>query len=263
MALTAARFDGQVVLAVFAHPDDESLAAGGTLARLGDEGAHVVVMCATHGECGSGLVDGGPTLARRRTRELQVAAEMLGVHELVILNHRDGDLRWTEMTHFTAELAHVIDRRRPSALITFDQDGLYWHPDHLGVHERVLSAVREFGTAAPPVYGVTLNADLMTEAVGAATARGWRLPPGGFWRLAPDVFGKYALPPSVVVDVSDWVPRKVLAICAHETQMGQVHPFSNLSADDARRWLGREFFRRLEIPSNGATLIESLCTPTS
>lgn len=256
-------FEGQVVLAVFAHPDDESLATGGTLARLADSGAHVVVICATHGECGSGLVEGGPTLARLRTRELQSAVECLGIQELVLLNHRDGDLRWSEMTHFTAEIAHVIERRRPSAIITFDQDGLYWHPDHIGVHERVVAAAQAFGSDAPPVYGVTLEASLMIEAIESAVARGWRAPAGGFWSLPPDVFGKYALPSTLVVDVRDWVSRKAAAICVHESQMGRSHPFSDLSPENARRWLGREFFRRIEIPSNSSRFLESLCTPTS
>ncbi|HEX7942687.1 MAG TPA: PIG-L deacetylase family protein, partial [Gemmatimonadaceae bacterium] len=228
------RLDGQSILAVFAHPDDESLSAGGTLARLADEGARVTVVCATHGECGSGLVEGGPSLARRRALELRAAVESLALHELILLNHPDGDLRWTDMTQFTAELAHVIARQTPAAIITFDQDGLYWHPDHIGVHERVLSAVHTFGDAAPPVYGVTLRAEPITEAVDAARARGWQAPSGGFWNLPPDVFGRHALPSPLVIDVSDWVPRKVAAICAHETQMGPIHPFSELSPEDAR-----------------------------
>jgi N-acetyl-1-D-myo-inositol-2-amino-2-deoxy-alpha-D-glucopyranoside deacetylase len=255
--------DSQVVLAVFAHPDDESLSAGGTLARLADSGAHVVVLCATHGECGSGLVEGGPTLARRRALELRTAIESLGVHELILLNHRDGDLRWTEMTHFTAELAHVIERRRPAAIITFDQDGLYWHGDHIGVYERVISTVHAVGCVAPPVYGVTLKPELMLEAVAAAAARGWHRPTTGLWSLPPEVFGKYALPHSFAVDVSEWVPRKIAAICAHETQMGGAHPFSSLSGDETRRWLGREFFRRIHTASNGSMVIERLCMPTS
>lgn len=259
--MTAApRFDGQVVIAVFAHPDDESLTAGGTLARLASAGAHVMVICATHGECGSGLVEGGPALAARRAHELEQAAETLGIQELVLLSHRDGDLRWTEMTHFTAELTYFIKRRRPSALITFDQDGLYWHPDHIGVHERVLAALRTFGSDAPPVYGVTARGEMMAEVVKLAAARGWQPPARGFWSLPPHVYGQYALPHSLIIDVQDWVPRKLAAICAHETQVGRSHPFLELSPEDARRWLGFEFFRRLESPSINTEVLESLCT---
>lgn len=261
MTTTNSQFQGQVVLAVFAHPDDESIACGGTLARLADAGARVVLMCATHGECGSGLVEGGPTLARLRARELQSAVECLGIRDLALLSHRDGDLRWTEMTLFTAEIAYAIERRRPAAIITFDQDGLYWHPDHIGVHERVVTAVQAFGSDAPPVYGVTLKANLMVEAVASAVAGGWRAPAGGFWSLPPEAFGNYALPSTLVVDVSDWVHRKTAAICVHETQLGRSHPFSDLSPENARRWLGREYFRRLETLSRPSSIFESICTP--
>jgi N-acetyl-1-D-myo-inositol-2-amino-2-deoxy-alpha-D-glucopyranoside deacetylase len=198
---------------------------------------------------------------RRLASELQTAVNALGIQELLLLDHRDGDLRWTEMTHFTAEIAHVIERRRPGAIITFDQDGLYWHPDHIGVYERVLTAVVPFGADAPPIYGVAVSANLMREAVESAQAKGWRPPAGGFWSLSPEVFGRFALPPTLAVDVREWVPRKVAAICAHETQMGQSHPFSNLSSDDAQRWLGREFFRRVDISSRPWTVFESICTP--
>src|SRR5215218_5879791 len=92
------------VLAVFAHPDDESLACGGTLARLADAGAHVVVMCASHGERGSDI---GPirndALGRDRAIEMRQAANALGIAEVRLLSHPDGELRWAEVTNFNAE----------------------------------------------------------------------------------------------------------------------------------------------------------------
>src|SRR5215467_3529666 len=92
---------GRSILAVFAHPDDESLACGGTLARLAAAGARVVLMCASHGERGG---VGGPVedeeLGRTRARELQDAAAVLGISHLIVLNHPDGDLRWADVTEF-------------------------------------------------------------------------------------------------------------------------------------------------------------------
>lgn len=251
---------GQVVLAVFAHPDDESLACGGTLARLADAGAHVVVMCATHGEKGPGQADDGGPLANGRALELRRAAAALGIQELILLNHRDGYLRWADVTDFNAALVLFMRRRRPAAVITFDEDGLYWHPDHIGVHERVLTAARSLGNDAPPVYAVTMEHGAMSAIVDIAKADGWTAPEVGFWSLHPDAFGKFAHPPTVSVDVTAWVPRKLSAICAHASQMGASHPFSTLSPDDARRWLGREFFRRLETAARGQTVIDALCT---
>ena len=260
-AAAVRRYDGQLVLAVFAHPDDESLACGGTLARLADAGAQVVVMCATCGERGSpDGVHQNQALGHRRASELRTAAETLGVSEVVLLNHQDGYLPWRHVTDFTAEIVLFLKKRRPDAVITFDQDGLYWHPDHIAVHERVVSAVRSIGPDSPPVYVVTMVRGVMTEIVGAATARGWAAPAGGFWSLHPDAFGKFATPYTLEIDVGAWVPRKLDAIRAHESQMGATHPLSDLAEPDAVRWLGREFFRRLDLPSRGTTVLEDLCT---
>jgi LmbE family N-acetylglucosaminyl deacetylase len=260
----AASYAGQVILAVFAHPDDESLACGGTLARLVDAGAHVVVMCASRGERGAnGGHERDESVARLRALELRRAADALGVQELVLLNHPDGELRWTDVTDFSAELVLFIRHRRPTAVITFDEDGLYWHPDHIGVHERVLTACRSLGIDAPPVYAVTMARGSMTHIIEQALSRGWTAPDTGFWSLHPDAFGKCAVPYTMTVDVADWVPQKLDAIEAHRSQMGESHPFSRLSTPDARRWLGQEFFRRLDLPSRGAAVLEQLCTPTS
>jgi LmbE family N-acetylglucosaminyl deacetylase len=254
-------FDGQLVLAVFAHPDDESLACGGTLARLVDSGAHVVVMCATHGELNGDRKGRDEALARARAVELSRAAAALGVHEVILLNHRDGHLRWYQVTDFNAELVLFMRTRLPAAVLTFDEDGLYWHPDHIGVYERVLTAAKSLGSKAPPVYVVTMARGVMTDIVDLAKSGGWTAPTSGFWSLHPDAFGKFAVPYTLTVDVADWVPRKLEAITAHQTQMGTAHPFARLSDADARRLLGREFFRRLEIPSSDATVIERICMP--
>lgn len=151
MSQAAPRLDGQVVLAVFAHPDDESLACGGTLAKLAAAGARVVVMCASHGERGSDI---GPVrndaLGRERAVEMREAAEALGVAELRLLSHPDGDLRWAAVTDFNADIVLFLRRHPQASVITFGEDGLYWHADHIGVYERVLTAVTSLGTVAPP-----------------------------------------------------------------------------------------------------------------
>src|SRR5207249_11046652 len=86
---------GRTILAVFAHPDDESLACGGTLARAADAGAKIVLLCATRGERGSisdlTLVPDGD-LGRVRTGELREAAGVLGIADVVICDYPDGDL---------------------------------------------------------------------------------------------------------------------------------------------------------------------------
>src|SRR3954454_4469793 len=91
---------GRTVLAIFAHPDDESLACGGTLARLADDGVRVVLLCASHGELGQSAdpsISRGAELGRVRGRELEEAAKVLGISEVVLLDHPDGQLRWADV----------------------------------------------------------------------------------------------------------------------------------------------------------------------
>ena len=252
---------GQTVLAVFAHPDDESIACGGTLARLADEGARVVVMTASHGERGAMT---GPArddaLGLARAIEMRAAAEALGIASLIIGDHPDGDLRWSHITEFHADLVLFMRRHSPAAVITFGEDGLYWHLDHVAVYERTTTAVRSLGALAPPLYYVTMKRGIMPEIVTAARARGWSPSPKGFWSLTPEAFGLAAEEPTLLVDVADWVPRKLAAIRCHRSQMGDDHPFAQISDADARRLLGVEYFHRALIPTSGAPILESLCT---
>lgn len=255
---------GSVVLAVFAHPDDESLACGGTLARLAQEGAHVVVMCATRGERGShdsGLLDTG--LGKERAREMRDAALALGISEVHLFAHPDGDMRWAQVALFNAELVLFMRHRRPAAVITFGDDGLYWHPDHIGVYERVLTATRSLGSAAPPLYHVSIPQGVMPAIVQAAQAHGWTAPTQGFWSLAPSAFGQMALPHTLALDVTPLVARKRAALAAHRSQMGDSDPFTLLSTAEAERWLGTEYFRRASIPGIDTRPLEQLCTPSS
>jgi LmbE family N-acetylglucosaminyl deacetylase len=253
------RLTGRTVLAVFAHPDDESIACGGTLARMSDEGAHVILVCASRGERGS---IAGPArdeeLAEARSQELRDAATTLGVAEVLIFDHPDGDLRWAHVSELHAQLLMTVRHYSPDAVITFGEDGLYWHVDHIAVHERTTTALLSLGPAAPPLYYVTMPRGIMRAVVDAATARGWTAPPNGFWSLSPDAFGEAAAPPSVVVHVEDWVLRKLAAIRCHRSQMGAGHPFANVETAEVRRWLGTEYFRRARILGRGGTLLEDL-----
>ncbi len=248
---------GRTVLAIFAHPDDESLACGGTLARLADLGARVILMCASRGERGSisdpALLDGGdlPTV---RTRELHEAAAVLGVADLIVLNHPDGDLRWNHVPEFHADIVRAIETRAPDIVITFDEDGLYWHLDHIGVHERTSTAVQSFGGAAPALYYVTMPHGVMRDVVENAVANG-RIPAGSrVWNIVPEAFGLAAEPPTLSIDVRGWVPKKLAALRCHKTQIGPANPFAWIGQEDAARWLGVEYFRRSPLGADGSIL---------
>ena len=260
-----ADFAGRTVLAVFAHPDDESLACGGTLARLADAGARVVLICGSRGESGSisdpSLVLDGD-LGTVRTRELREAAAVLGISEVIVCSHPDGDLRWDDVAEFHGEIVAAVDRFRPDAVITFAEDGLYWHLDHIGVHERTYTAVKSFGTAAPPLYYVTMPKGVMRSIVDAAQAKRGAPPNSSLWGIEPDAFGDEAIPATFVIDVRSWVPRKLEALRCHRTQMGAGNPIAWIGEDDARQWLGAEYFRRSPLESATAdSLLEQLGEP--
>ncbi|MCC7417141.1 MAG: PIG-L family deacetylase [Acidobacteria bacterium] len=241
-------FAGSTVLAVFAHPDDESLACGGTLARLADSGARVVLICASRGDRGPAgdPAPARPELGRARAQELRAAAAVLGVADLLILGHPDGNLRWAEVAPFHAELMIALRRFRPDAVLTFGDDGLYWHADHIGVHERTVTAIRSLGAGAPPLYCVTMPRGAMKAVVEAAHARGASPLASAFWGINPDAFGVSAEPPAFTVDVRPWIARKLAALRCHRTQFGPHNPLAWIDEDDARRWLGDEQFRRME-----------------
>ncbi len=252
---------GHTLLAVLAHPDDESIACGGTLAMLAELGVRVVLLCASRGERGA---LSGPArddrLGTIRARELLDASTCLGVSDVVLLNHPDGELRWAGVTALGAEIAMAVERFRPAAIITFGADGLYWHLDHIGIHERTTTAVQRLGAAAPPLYYVTMPSGVMRGIVESARVRGWSPPIKGLWSLVPDAWGLGAEPAEIVVDVKPWVARKLAAIRAHRSQVAAESPLGTVSIDDAVHWLGVEHFHRG--PGGGPTnqVLERLVT---
>ncbi len=254
------RLASRTILAIFAHPDDESIACGGTLARAADAGARVVLICATRGERGSisdrALVPDGD-LGRVRVEELRAAAKVLGIADLIVCRHPDGDLRWADVPELHGEIVMALRRFRPDAVITFGEDGLYWHLDHIGVHERTLTALKSLGTDAPPLYYVTMPKGAIRSMVDEARTKGGA-PDASFWGIEPDAFGDSAQPCSLVVDVRDWAGRKLAALRCHRSQMGARNPIAWVDDADMRRWLGAEHFRRAPMGAAGRSVLEEL-----
>jgi LmbE family N-acetylglucosaminyl deacetylase len=259
-----APFAGRTILAIFAHPDDESIACGGTLARLADAGARVVLLCATRGEHGSvsdqSLV-ATHDLGHVRSDELRAAARTLGITDVLIGDHPDGGLPWADISKLYDEIVGAIARYRPDAVITFAEDGLYWHLDHISVHERTHTAVRSLGADAPPLYYVTIPKGVMREVVEAASAEGATFGDRNLWGIEPDAFGAAAKPPTFTIDVRPWVGRKLAALGCHQTQMGPTNPFARLGEVQARRLLGLEHFRRAPTESLRESILERMGEP--
>ncbi len=155
---------GKKLLAVLAHPDDESFGLGGTLAHYAEKGVQVHLVCATRGE--SGEVDpkylaGYESIADLREAELRCAAKHLGIAKIHFLGYRDSGMLGSAENHHPRALVSapqeevvqkVVEIMRdfqPQVVITFDPIGGYHHPDHVYIHE---VAKRAFQVAGNPAY---------------------------------------------------------------------------------------------------------------
>lgn len=127
------------LLAVFPHPDDETLGLGSTLARYSAEGIKTYVLCATRGERGwfdsEGPDPGLAGVARIREGELRCAAEHLGIHEVSFLDYIDGDVDQADPEEIIGKLVAQIRRIKPEVVVTFGPDGAYGHPDHIALSQ--------------------------------------------------------------------------------------------------------------------------------
>lgn len=151
-----------VLLIVMAHPDDETFGTGGTLALYARRGVRVVLLCATRGEVGdvdAEYLKGYGSVAERRVAELNCAAGLLGLSEVIFLDYRDSGMEGSpDNRHPRAlaaqpveEVARVvagyIRKFRPQVLLTFDPIGGYRHPDHIAAHRATVRAFELSGDA--------------------------------------------------------------------------------------------------------------------
>lgn len=133
------------LLAVFAHPDDESMGMGGTLAKYAAEGVEMYLVCATRGERGwFGPEEENPgpqALGQLRTRELENAVHELGMKGLYFLDYIDGELDQADPAQAIAKIVTHIRRVMPQVVVTFPPDGNYGHPDHIAIGQLTGAAI--------------------------------------------------------------------------------------------------------------------------
>jgi len=152
------------LLAVLAHPDDETFGVGGTLALYARRDVAVHLICATRGESGEAdqeFLEGHESMADMRVSELQCAAEVLDLNGLHFLDYRDSGMQGSPdnqhprslvsapLEDVATKIAEKIRLIRPQVMITFDPVGSYKHPDHVAVH---LATVKAFDLAADPTF---------------------------------------------------------------------------------------------------------------
>ena len=133
------------LLTVFAHPDDESMGMGGTLAKYSAEGVETHLVCASHGERGwFGLEEQNPGLSglgQIRTRELENAVEELGMKSLHFLGYIDGEVDLAPHAEIIGKIVTHLRRIQPQVVVTFPPDGNYGHPDHIAIGQFASAAI--------------------------------------------------------------------------------------------------------------------------
>jgi LmbE family N-acetylglucosaminyl deacetylase len=141
------------LLAVLAHPDDESLGIGGTLARYASEGVETFLITATRGERGRYFTNQDrprdEEVGRVRERELRAAAQELGIRDVSLLGYADGGLDAAPTQEAVGRIVSHLRRLRPQVVISFGVDGAYGHPDHIAVSQLTTSALV---AAADPTF---------------------------------------------------------------------------------------------------------------
>jgi LmbE family N-acetylglucosaminyl deacetylase len=236
-----------------AHPDDEAIFTGGTMARLSEAGERVVLVIATGGELGQPAQDrlGPAHLAEIRRAETERAAALLGVTDVVFLGYHDsgmpgeasntapGSLWAAEVSEVANRLETILRREAATALVVYDESGIYGHPDHLQVHRAGRIGATSAGT--PTVYEVTVDREylhfvethLVEEAVLA-----------GDLGLVRSHIGLPTVMVTTTVDVTGVLDCKRAAMAAHASQLPETTSAFQLGLEQFAAVYGWEWFMR-------------------
>ncbi len=260
------------LMAVLAHPDDESLGLGGTLARYAAEGVEIAVVTATPGDAGrfNGIRPGEPghpgadALARIREAELRAAVEVLGVRELTLLGYPDGALDAVPPGEAVARITARIRAFRPQVVITFAQDGAYGHPDHIAICQLTTAATIAAADAAYTAPG--LDPALAPHAVSKLYYMAWPKAANdayaeAFRKLTAmvdgvervvDAWPEWML--SCVLDTHAYWEQVWRAVSCHRSQIGAYEKLAHLSpASHEALWGWQSFYRVFSTVNGGRT----------
>jgi LmbE family N-acetylglucosaminyl deacetylase len=237
---------GKRIIAIYAHPDDESYTFGGCACRYTEEGAEVTVLTFTRGEAGpiGGGVDATrETLGDVREAELREACKILGVSDVRILGTPDSGTKETD--ECVQAVVDVMRELKPDVVVTMEPQGVTRHPDHIAVSvmtERAFDQVRGEGYPKK-FYLAAYPAAALNAFMAGLKKRGIK------W-LDPDdpYFPQPADDQSIacVVDVVPWIDRKAAALKAHRSQSDEI--INWLPDDMHTTFLGGEAFQRVYPP---------------
>lgn len=240
--------DERRLLAVLAHPDDESFAIGGTLARYAKTGARATVLTATRGEAARGGGDRN-RMAAIRERELRRAVRVLGVNELRILDYKDGRLAGADRARLVSDLVTLLEELHPQVVITFGPDGISGHPDHVAIGEatnRAFGLIGQAACAEEPMNGDrTLQRPLRLFYIAPSPATRQCCRKGN---------ANFSPSGLTAVDIVAFREAKVRAMQCHASQ---PQPFPGAPEVEARRLHGWEYFRVVR-PAGAASPADDL-----
>ena len=270
------------LLLVHAHPDDESINNGVTMAKYAAQGTRVTLVTCTRGELGEITgpelaelaADRADRLGEHRETELAAAMKELGVTDHRFLGepgeYRDSGMMGTEgndrpdcfwqadVDEAAGRLAAIIREVRPRVLVTYNEIGGYGHPDHIKAHRVAMRAVDLLEGTEYAVDRVYFN--LMPRSVADAALESLRADGGETGFTVPasaDEIASVVEADSMIsaaVEAEEFVPAKAAAMRAHATQVSVDEPFYALSDFVGMRVLGTEYYRqaRGQLPESGA-----------
>jgi len=266
--------DDLTLMAVHAHPDDESSSTGGVLAAYGDAGVRTVVVTCTNGEFGDapGGVKPGQdghdeqAVAQQRLAELREACKILGVTELETLGYHDSGMPdWdykdrpgafcnVPVAEVAARIGALMERYRPQVVITYDATGPYQHPDHVHAARAAVAAAADTGIPAK-VYFTAMRGSDWQKVWQALRDAGIDVPDRR--PTDPEIMRQAAETErriTTTIDIRPVLARKRDALFTHASQI-QESWFSKIPPDIAEGAFGRESFIRAS-DSTGAPVPE-------
>jgi LmbE family N-acetylglucosaminyl deacetylase len=256
------------LMAVHAHPDDEVISTGGTLARYAHEGLQTVVVTCTDGSQGfgpGGILPGEPghdldAVAATRRQELARSCSALGVGHLEMLGYRDSGMAGWEgnndpaafcnvpLDEPAAAVADLIRRHQPQVLITYDVNGGYGHPDHIQAHRVAMAAVDLAATVVKTYHTARARRD--TERLSELRRRLQPERPGRSPRAMPQGVPDELI--TSVIDTGPYLAQKRAALLAHASQLADTI-WVRASDEDFAELFGHESFTRVDAAREGGT----------
>jgi LmbE family N-acetylglucosaminyl deacetylase len=258
------------LMCVLAHPDDESLGVGGTLAKYASEGVATYLVTATRGErgrFGDAKESPGPKIVgKAREEELLAAAKELGLREVRFLDYLDAELDRADPPEASGKIAAHLRRIRPQVVVTFGPEGAYGHPDHVAISQLTTAAVV---CAADPGFQVSGPSSRPTHRVSKLYYMAW---PKNKWdayqaalktlKSRVDGVERQAAPwpdwaVTTVIDTSPFTETVWRAVSCHKTQMSVYKQLEHLPQEHHRALWGSQEFYRVFSTVNGGRQRES------